>query len=83
MGTPNVIGLSPVAGNHAQSKSVAIADNIVVRDGVYRIAIVPLAVDFGKEGDLTISTGTVMNDNIAPSLLPVSTSKPKGAQCYK
>ena len=76
MGAPDVQGTPPVARDLAEPEAVAVADDVVIGDGVDRVAGLALPVHALQEPDVAVGAGAVVNDDVAPTPSP-----PGAAQC--
>lgn len=80
MRTPQVQRLSPIACDFTDTQAVTVANDVVVRNRIDRIPWLPLSVYTLKKLDIAKSTGTVMNDDVAPAGRPKDAAKAHGSQ---
>ena len=71
MGAPNVVFLSPIARDLAQTEAIAVADDIMVRNSIDRVAGLPVSMHFLQELDRSELAGTVVHDDVFPAPWPV------------
>lgn len=74
MRSPNIMLLSPAASNFTLFQAITIANNIVIRDGVYWVFRLTFFMYFPQKIDITIGTGTMMNNDILPPLWPIDST---------
>lgn len=71
MRAPDVIFLSPVAGNLAHSETVPIADDVVIGNGVDRVARLPFPMHLLQKRDRSKAAGRVVDNNVVPASRPI------------